>query len=503
MLRATGTPFVTQTALTVTAAANNIALIGDSITLRNFNIANALGFGADGYFTMANMLMGSPFNINYVGAQTGYTIEQIASSFLSGAVSSGSQYCFVLAGTNNAAAGSPDSGATILAKLVSYLWGPLWNSGIKVIASTLMPRGDISGNQIQSLEYANDLIRIAGKTYPNLIVCDLYRYFVSYATSVPRTGFTADNIHPNYTGALYLGREIYNCLSSLTSSPPVKTGSYSNGSPLVMSSNPLAYGANASGTNKWAVAGSASGTGPHAWGATTTGTGSAVCTGGQTRLDQSDGQALQVACSFTANGDSVEVLAAISGSDVYISRNWAGTTAKGLGELVNPSTGNNGYLYKSLSVGGSTGSGEPTWPTTVGQTVVDGTVTWLCCPNVNAGTKLVFEVDVAVTAISGQFGIRTSIQFQDSGYSGTLRPTGYVGNTLYTAPDSYVYGSYMSAFTNLWDSTFPINKIVTIRTPVGVVPANTVHLAPMIRIFGTAGSSCTILVHRAEMKIVQ
>lgn len=37
----------------------------------------------------------------------------------------------------------------------------------------------------------------------------------------------------------------------------------------------------------------------------------------------------------------------------------------------------NGYTYQA-TVGGTTGAAEPTWPTTIGATVQDGTVTWKC-----------------------------------------------------------------------------------------------------------------------------
>jgi len=55
---------------------------------------------------------------------------------------------------------------------------------------------------------------------------------------------------------------------------------------------------------------------------------------------------------------------------------WSATTAKSANDRVRTSAAN-GYRYKA-TVGGTTGSSEPTWPTTLGNTVVDGTVTWVC-----------------------------------------------------------------------------------------------------------------------------
>jgi len=56
---------------------------------------------------------------------------------------------------------------------------------------------------------------------------------------------------------------------------------------------------------------------------------------------------------------------------------WTGSSAKSLRQWVVPSTGPAGYAYE-CTVAGTTDSGEPTWPTTEGDTVVDGGVTWTC-----------------------------------------------------------------------------------------------------------------------------
>lgn len=55
---------------------------------------------------------------------------------------------------------------------------------------------------------------------------------------------------------------------------------------------------------------------------------------------------------------------------------WEGNTAYSAGERVIPSA-RNGFVFRTAS-GGTTGGSEPTWPLVVGNTVVDGTVTWTC-----------------------------------------------------------------------------------------------------------------------------
>jgi hypothetical protein len=54
----------------------------------------------------------------------------------------------------------------------------------------------------------------------------------------------------------------------------------------------------------------------------------------------------------------------------------ATTTAYTLGAMVVPATPN-GYFYAATTAGTSAGS-APTWPTTIGDTVTDGTVVWTC-----------------------------------------------------------------------------------------------------------------------------
>lgn len=50
------------------------------------------------------------------------------------------------------------------------------------------------------------------------------------------------------------------------------------------------------------------------------------------------------------------------------------STAFTVGKVVRPSS-SNGYLYRATSAG-TTGASTPSWPTTLGQTVIDGGVIW-------------------------------------------------------------------------------------------------------------------------------
>jgi hypothetical protein len=64
---------------------------------------------------------------------------------------------------------------------------------------------------------------------------------------------------------------------------------------------------------------------------------------------------------------------------------WAATTAYSVGDLVIPTVGN-GRIYRCTTAGTS-GSSQPTWPTTRGGTVSDGGAVWTEASNtIEAGT---------------------------------------------------------------------------------------------------------------------
>ncbi|MBM4137215.1 MAG: hypothetical protein FJ241_10360 [Nitrospira sp.] len=66
---------------------------------------------------------------------------------------------------------------------------------------------------------------------------------------------------------------------------------------------------------------------------------------------------------------------------------WVTGTGYALNAVVIPTVPNN-FRYECI-VAGTSGASEPVWPTSIGGTVADGTVTWRCCPpNANIKTPL-------------------------------------------------------------------------------------------------------------------
>ncbi|GIW60587.1 MAG: hypothetical protein KatS3mg087_1653 [Patescibacteria group bacterium] len=79
-------------------------------------------------------------------------------------------------------------------------------------------------------------------------------------------------------------------------------------------------------------------------------------------------------------------------NDPFVINSWSASTAYSIGDRVIPTTPN-GYYYKVITAGTS-GTTEPSWTTTIGDTVADGSVTWRCMGTTPAeypGTVTIFE----------------------------------------------------------------------------------------------------------------
>ncbi|TGP28197.1 DUF2163 domain-containing protein [Mesorhizobium sp. M2D.F.Ca.ET.232.01.1.1] len=104
---------------------------------------------------------------------------------------------------------------------------------------------------------------------------------------------------------------------------------------------------------------------------------------------------------------------------------WTATHAIAVGDLVKRLTGSGIYWFKA-TVAGTTGASEPTWPTTLGGTVVDGGVTWKAIParrligTVTSVTNRTTFVASGISVASDYFG-EGFITFQTGANAGDVR----------------------------------------------------------------------------------
>jgi hypothetical protein len=66
---------------------------------------------------------------------------------------------------------------------------------------------------------------------------------------------------------------------------------------------------------------------------------------------------------------------------------WVANTAYSLGDIIEP-TSPNTYVYKVTTAGTSAAVTEPSWPTSINSTVVDGTIIWTCYAKVHDKTEI-------------------------------------------------------------------------------------------------------------------
>ena len=131
---------------------------------------------------------------------------------------------------------------------------------------------------------------------------------------------------------------------------------------------------------------------------------------------------------------------------------WAVNTSKSKDAIVEPSA-RNGYRYR-CTVGGTThATTEPTWPTTVGDTVTDNSVTWKCVSKIPeyAWDDLLAAVDSELAGLEGLGTDATATAIK-------LLAT----STVYTAGDVVYYSTTGGTFYAICTASGTTGTITTI-----------------------------------------
>jgi hypothetical protein len=129
---------------------------------------------------------------------------------------------------------------------------------------------------------------------------------------------------------------------------------------------------------------------------------------------------------------------------------WAASTNYAARDIRVPTTPN-GFAYIVIVDAGSSGGSEPTWPTTLGATVVDGGITWMCKP-----------LDGYVGYATIAFPDTTTIQMTGTGLAATVSPVVY--SESQKIPQAVLYkGGTASTDGVLVESGAPHNSIIIKR----------------------------------------
>lgn len=113
---------------------------------------------------------------------------------------------------------------------------------------------------------------------------------------------------------------------------------------------------------------------------------------------------LSTAAGYTAGGVTVTSKTVVYTTADSWGTSRANSTAYTVGAVVRPATAN-GFLYRATNAGTS-GSTVPTYPTVLGQTVVDGGVTW---ENVGTGITVIDFADPTWVSPSTFTGVRYAV----------------------------------------------------------------------------------------------
>lgn len=455
------------------------ALLGDSIVANNMADDSAQRRNVSrGFFTAANIILGHRLYMpspSYVQGGSGYTTTTVLDTLLPLvlALDPMPKVAIVHCGINDVNLGV--SSATIIANL-GTIYARLRARGCIVVATTIMPSSLNAGTIAKKREMyaANAWIKKYAESANGVVFVDTHAVFVDTTTGDHASTYSSDNLHPNTVGAWALGRIVAGVLDPLMPPNANALGS----SPLDTRNliyNPFALGSNAGGSGGYS-AGSLTGSfGPNGWEGAVHATGAGV-TSKVSRSDGWPGEFARIATTATAGGDGAGWVFRLAQTTT-----WAATTAYQLGARRVPTAGN-GFLYRATTAGTSSGS-EPSWPTLLGGTVTDGTVTWTCYDMPAVGDTMEAALEFATSSASGAFMIGAYIECLTAGSS-----------TVFSSADNQQYsGDSMPGW-------FPATGVL--RIPAFTIPATTTQVNLRIRSYAAAGVTANFDVTRLDARLL-
>jgi hypothetical protein len=366
---------------------------GDSITALNLNPPYLnCGFGIFG-----TMLSGGIVDNIGTVATPGFNIQQIIDA--ADGINVSGDYCVVMAGANGTGLAS-QTFETYQSQLTA-LWTKLENKGFKLIVCTILPHDGYSQAANAVRMCVNDWIktqsvngRIPFNAHKAIFKTDTYKW---RALTFQDDG-SGVGVHPNIRGAYYIGSELAKIFTALPNIKPSKaSGNILD--PKVLNANPAMVGNNANATNGFSAGTGFTGTGPYSTDITrnsTLVTGTCSCATVQSMASETN--EFTITAAFTGT-DSFRVRQTFHFNDTDWNT-WPVWSTPTLGDYV--LEGSNLYRCISLGIGTNAGT-KPTFTTTIGDVITDGTVKWLCIGPVADGAYFRAYATFEVTALTGEF----------------------------------------------------------------------------------------------------
>lgn len=335
-----------------TRAAVSSVLPGNTIVILGDSIAGGSGTGGKqmNYFELltaqSNQRLHGLANLG-VG---GETVQQVATR-IGTVIALHPAWCIVQCGTNN-------TGQDMAATKTAYLGiiNALSTASIRVIIGLIPPRtGQITAND-QWVHNFNDWLRLTANTY-GLPILDVYTPCVNPNGGGYKTGYSVDSVHPTWAAIRAICSQAMIDLLPLFPPNAVYLGNNTtaNNRDNNLLNNPMLLTPDGNGL-------------------------------AQNFQRQLTGGA--VVCYVEPDAPRLGAIQVWTAAIVYA----AGAKVKKIAQ--------NGFIYRATT-NGTSGSSEPAWPTTVGATVVDNSVTWVCEEDARTGRNWQwFDVSVVPSSFS-------------------------------------------------------------------------------------------------------
>jgi len=442
------------------------AIIGDSLGSRH-TIMTAINFAysSQGPINWAMHKLHWPLQMVRNAAVGGYNCEQIRKTIGSQVLPYRPGYCFIAGGGWNDISQGVAT-ADIVATLKSIFRELLQNGIVPIHIGLHAATSYASDASKLAINTINTECRLWLQHNGGLFV-DTYSRTLDTSTGGTLADLTLDGLHFSTLGAQAVGEgPLADALAAfLPALRPVCTSNdYTN-----IINNPLLLGSNATGTNGFTRTGFGSGSGPNGTNADILNATGSTLTDPAARTDNRAGQTCVMNLTLSA---------AHGWGRFYQAVRWGATWSSGsynIGACRIPTVAN-GFFYQVIA-GGTTAGSEPTWPTTVGATVVDSGVTWRAFRIPQAGEWWQAEFEFSGCSITSGTGMPVPIvAMQDNG-----------GSTLGTA-----YANYFDSTDSNERYPTALAAAYTMRTPPFQILTGTLWMTPQLKAQGANSAQLVI-----------